>query len=329
MGISEIHGQYGVRLYTDDMGAEAIIGGITDSAVHLGTKVGGEASSGEYYRRHVAVYGLDPAASFVSMAIAKCMGSSSGQAGLGILGRAINATANAGLQMYLQKHARGSTRTAGSAHRKYTMSQGILVPHRLTCEQGGNASITYGGVITWDGSNNPVLIADAEALPAGLVDNERFTLGPIQIGNGSRQITLDAYDSLVIEFNVLVRTKSAEGALYPGFVSIGFGDPRVTMRGVNAKWLDNELGSLTQVPMLGQALTHANTIFYLKKRAVGATFVPNGTAEHIKFSVDGIAVVDPAFEASQDEDAVTTLTLDTRYDGSNAPLAVTVDSTIT
>ena len=84
-----------------------------------------------------------------------------------------------------------------------------------------------------------------------------------------------------------------------------------------------------KIPLTGLKVTHANTAFYLRKRAIGSTFVANGTAQHIKFTAEGLATIDNAMQVSGDEPSSTTLTMPLHYDGTNAPLVIDTASAIT
>ncbi|HUX15039.1 MAG TPA: hypothetical protein VMW52_01115 [Phycisphaerae bacterium] len=305
MGMSTKHGLYGVKL------GAALLGGITGQNVALENEITGEATSGEVYRRFLALYSQRVAPGFTTRAIAAAL------AACGPLGTDL-ATSN--LEFYAQKHADGSTRASGAVHRKFLFDGGILVPRMLNVAHRGDAELTYDAVIKAIGANDPVTITDNSTLPAGLVDTERYTLGPVKIGN----VTLNQKMNLAIDFGIEAVGESADSDIWDTLVSIVASITRITLTGNDVAWLKS-----TNIPLTGKAATHANTIIYLRKRAHAATFVADETEEHIKLTADGMAIVDNPLDASGNAAATTSLVLETRYDGTNAPLTVDTASAIT
>jgi hypothetical protein len=122
---------------------------------------------------------------------------------------------------------------------------------------------------------------------------------------------------LEIDFGLRVRKDSSDSEIWPQFVSIEVAQPRITLRGNRSKWF-----GAAGVPLAGLNGTHANTSLYLRKRAAGGTFVANATAEHIKFTAAGLAYVDKPGSFSGNNPGETSITLVTKYDGTNYPITV-------
>lgn len=306
MAVSKTHGLYAV-----EAGA-AVIGGITQCNASLGTSAESEATSGEVFARQVAIRAQSPAASFTTLAIAQML-AIAGTQGVDI------ATLTGGIKLYLQKFKDGGTREGASSHRKYAIADGIMVPQTLSVQHQQDAQLPYQIITKYDGSNDPIVESDGVSVPSGVADNQRFSLGPVTIAG----VTIDHVKSLDLDFGIDAQTEGADGDVWDTQTFIRFIRPVLTIRGIDPTWLKS-----TNIPRLGKAATHANTTFYLKKRADAGTFVANGSAVHIKFTADGLATVDQPFDASGQDAAETVLTLRMRYDGTNDPVVVTLNSVI-
>lgn len=307
MTVTRKHGIYAITI------GATTLGGITRQNIATGTEVRGEPSSGEVWARFQALYAQKIAPGFTTQAIATAL------AAVGATGWSL-ASHGSGLALYAQKHADGSTRASGSSHRKYQFTKGILAPRTLDVDHRGDATLTFEAVIAYDGSNDPLAITDAAAIPSITSDAERFTLGPVAIGG----ISLPEVRRFSIDFGLDVVSEGADSDVWDTFASVRTQQTVLTLRGIDVEWL-----KAANIPLIGKAGTHANTTIYLRQRAQGSTFVANGTAEHIKFTADGLAWIDQAFDAGENDAAETALTMRLRYDGTNAPLTTNTASAIT
>jgi hypothetical protein len=128
-----------------------------------------------------------------------------------------------------------------------------------------------------------------------------------------------------IDFGVDAVGKSADSDIWDTFCSIRTVQSQITFESV-----DTELFSDSNIPLTGKAATHANSTIYLRKRTLGGDgFVPDGTAEHIALTADGLIVPDDAFSSDGQSDGKVSFTLPLRYDGTNVPLTVDTASAIT
>lgn len=307
MGAQRKHGLYAVGFGND------ILTGITRQNITTGSEVRGEQSSGDIHRHFLGLYAQRIAPGFTTRAIASALDL------CGVLGTDI-ADLTGGFSLYAQKHADGSTRTSGNAHRKYNFVRGIVVPRRLSVEHRGDATLTYETIVTWDGNNDPLLFTDDVPLPSAGDDIERFTLGSWQIGG----VALTGIRSLEIDFGIDAVSEGADSDIWDTLCSIRAVNSSLTLRGIDIEWL-----KAANIPLIGKAATHANTAGYLRKRAQGSTFVANGTAQHIKFTACGLAYIDSPIDASENDGAQTTLMMPLRYDGTNDPLTINTASAIT
>lgn len=307
MGVATKHSLYAVEA------GSSLIGGISDDNLALNPDVRAEALSGEVYARFIALYGMNPEGSFTTRAIAAALNIA------GILGKDIGTLAG-GLNLYGHQHAPGGTRTAGATHLKYNVLQGLLIPVSLSVAHQGDATLNCRIVVIHDGSaNDPIIKTGSVALPAGIVDNEAFTLGKSTVGS----FLIGQKTSMEINFGINVKTEASDSDIFPTFISIENVGPSLT---INTTDLD--IMNAAKIPQTGLVCTHANTIIHLRKRLAGGTFVADGTAEHIKFTADGIATVSEPRNASNADPAGATISLPLRYDGTNAPLTVDTASVI-
>lgn len=305
------HSLYGVVLNDS---SPVTIGAVESVNIRHGAQHMAEATSGALYPTHVAIGSQNPTADFSSYAIANCLD----QIGIGGLSIADLAS---GLDLYAYKHADGGGRATGTSHRKYTATKGLIVPTRLSCEHRGDATISYNVLPTWDGSNDPLVETDAVAVPSAPTDDERFSIGPISIGG----VTIDEIRSFELDFGMSAKTEGADSDLHDTHSSIVEVMAILTLRGINLEWLKS-----TNIPRAGKAGTHANSSFYLRKRSQSsAGYIADGTAEHIKGTMAGLAYIDDTFTGGKDNPAEASLKLVAKFDGTNAPVVFTTASAIT
>jgi hypothetical protein len=313
MAFTEKHSIWAVQF---DKATDVILGGITRSRLDLGAELRSEPTSGEPYARHQAVVARKPMASFTTLSLDTALTE------IGALGLYVLSTGTVvAINLYAQAHSAGGTRASGSAHRKYNIVRAFLVPRRLRCDFGGDASLDVDLIVMSDGSaNNAVIESDAVALPAGIADADRFTIGPVTLG----ALSFTQIKGFELDFGLNVVPEGADSDIYPVYVSIQDIKPMLTIRGLDAKWLKSD-----KIPFVGMAATHANSTIFLRKRAqTGASFVVDGTAEHIKLTMAGFLRVTQAFDGSGGAGVETVAVLEGKFDGTNNPVVVTVDSAI-
>jgi hypothetical protein len=310
--VARVHTLWGVYVYTDDMDAEAIIGGITNQSIASATECRQSPANGEAFPQFLAMYAQKPVAEFTSLNLAQAIDA------VGLIVLPIRSDSNRGVNFFAQKYEEGSVPAAGASHRAYTLRDGLLIPRKLSASHQQDASIDYSALITWDGTNDPIVPTDNVSLPAGLEDFSRYALGPITIGGEA----LDQVTNLEIDFGVDARTTGAQSAIWDTHSSIRRIMPRLMITGIDAEWFKS-----TRIPLRGKAGTHANTSIYLRKRDDSGTFVDAGNAEHIRITADGLVYAEQLFSAGEAEDGTVSLAMPLRYDGTNAPLVIDTAST--
>ncbi len=306
-GVSNVFGMFDVEFDATRLGGQ------TSYNLGSGSEVANETKSGFYSPEIPTLNAQKPVAGFTTNQIARALGL------CGALGTSIDNLAT-GLKYYLRQRAEGGTRTAGSAHDKYTMRGGIVFPTSLTVDHQGDATITYSVLVTYDGSNVPVVRTVSQALPATQSDDQRFTLGPITI----ESIVFDHVKQLTIDFGINAVSEGADSEIWDTFASINEATPSMTLTGIDPGWFAS-----AKVPLLGLKAAFANTTIYLRKRALGGTYVANGTAEHVKFSGAGFATVGDIIQVAGQDASGLTLNMPFYFDGTNAPLVIDTASAIT
>lgn len=306
-----IHTLYCVQLNDT---APVVLPGIMTQNVRTGTDYQAETSSGAIYPDHVAINAQKPGADFSSVCLADCLGE------IGITGLNIDDLAT-GLELFAYLHDDGGGRSTGATHRKYGIAQGIIIPRRITCDHRGDAQVFYEVFATWDGANDPIVITDAAAVPAAEEADDRFTIGKTTIGG----VVIPEIRSWELDFGITVETEGGDSDIYDTTCSIVECKPVLTLRGVDIEWM-----KAAGIPLVGKAGTHVNTITYLRKRLqTAAGFVADATAEHIKFTLAGLAWIDDVFSVGGKGPAECSLKLAAKFDGTNAPVTIATTSAIT
>jgi hypothetical protein len=290
-----------------------LIGGVEQMSIQLGSQQRADPTSGDPYPSHVALVAQKPMARFSTKHLKTALDAT------GLFGIKIASATNPGLELFAQKYTEGSTPASGANHRKYTIREGILLPRSLSCSHQGDATLQYEALATWDGTNNPVVIADSSSLPTGLTDAQRFTLEDVVIGG----IAIPQVTQLDLDFGLTAQTEGSNSDIWDTHCTVRQTRPSITLRGIDIEWFKSAV-----VPILGLAATHANTSIKLRKREVGGSFVADGTAEHIVITACGMAAIDTAFDARTNENAETSTLLPCRYDGTNYPIVINTASAI-
>ena len=242
---------------------------------------------------------------------------------IGVGGLCIKTATNPGAKIVLSKRDECAGQVSGSVNRTLLISSGFIYPQTLTCEHGGNAQITFGIAMLYDGSNEPIVIADNAALPTITITSSRWTLGQTDIAG----VSLADYTRMSIDFGFRVEAKSRQSDVYDTILEAKQSSPTVELTGELPTWF-----TTSNIPLAGKACTHANSIFYLRKRAGDGTagFVADATAEHLKFTTDGVVYPINPSNSDGDSYAATGLRIVCREDASgNAPIVYTGASAIT
>jgi hypothetical protein len=310
MTVARMHNLYAVKI------GSTVIGAISKRGIRTGAEVRQQATSGEVFARFQALYAINAMADFETEQLAVALGACA------LTGTAL--TSAAPFVAYAQKNAEGGTRTSGSAHRKYTINEGIVIPRRLTCEHQGDAKLHYEVLATYDGTNEPVVVSESQSLPS-VTDAERFTIGAITLADadGVTTYTLPQVKRIEIDFGIAAETVGADSDIYPTSCRIVEIQPSIRLTGIDSEWWKSNV-----IPLTGRNIQNSGTKIYLRKRAAGGSFTSDATAEHIKFAAAGMAVVE-GFDSSGNALDEVSVYFPLKFDGSNNPITINPASAIT
>lgn len=272
-----------------------------------------EAVSGEVFARFIALVGQAPTTGFDTTAVASAL------ATCGLTGSNIGGL-GAGLGFYAQKYAEGARRAGAASHRKMLISDGIVVPSNLNVAHQGNATLTYQVAITYDGSNNPIVLSENQSLPAAATTRALHTIGPFTLAG----VLLTQISNLSIDLGVAIKTEGSDSDIWPTYASIETIVPRIRVQGSDIQWWIDSGG----LPLTGGTPVHADSSFYLRKRS-RTGFVANNVAEHIRGTFRGLAHHTQLFGAQAGDKAESAIEIVCEYDGSNNPITFDTTSTIT
>lgn len=306
MPVTRKYGQFSAELYTDGMGSPVLLGGQLRSSLRTGTTQRVEPTDGVQYPVHQAIYSQEPTAEMQSYSIQTVLDQ------IGTQGLAINGQTNPGLTIFAYLRQDGGARAPGATSRAYKLSDGILLPDRISVDHRGDAQIDYRADVTYDGANEPIVIIEGATIPVPDNNNERFTLGPLAVGG----VAFDELTSAEIVFGVNTTVASADSDIWPTHVSIDDVIASVRFTGLDLQWL-----SAAGIPFAGgRVTTHVNGEFFLRRRdratvsqfAVGAT--------NLSFSFDGLAYISDAMDATGNTGASVSMEIPIVWDGTNLPL---------
>lgn len=311
------HSERRHTLHTIEIGATAY-GGLTQTDFNTGIQVDRTRTSGSVQVRHQSIAERKYVASWTSKHLKDWLGV------CGIGGFEIDAEGT-GVKLYLGKRSHGGKIfVAGANHPKYTVVSGIIIPQRISCQhgQGQSAEISYQLHATYDGSNEPVQGPTLSALPTVPDDDERYGMGPITLPDAKVYAGKLRFE---LDFGLQVEAFSTDSDVDPTEVSIQSVEPVLTIGGVDPHWFGADY-----VPADGLELAHAATSIYLRRyKHGGKGFEADGSAKHVKMTVDGLAYLEQLFSASQDGNSETVLKVPLEHDGTNEPVVITTDVAIT
>jgi len=289
------------------------IPGINRVSMNTGGQLRADGGCAKVYPEFVGLVDQSANAQFDTTALSVALGL------CGLSGTDVGSTTN-GIIFWEKKLTDGGGIAAGSVHRKIAAKDGLLVLRSLAVSERGDAVLSYELLVTYDGVNAPYVITGSQSLPAVAANTERYGLGPVKIGN----VTISQVASYTLDFGVNVEVTQADGDIYPTFAAITRIAPSLTVRGKNATWLDS-----SAIPLAGLACTHANTIFYCRRRSSGGGYVADNQSSHVKCTMAGMAQITTAFDANGVDAGEAAIEVRGTYDGSNAPVVVATGQQIT
>ena len=307
----------GIASLVDQIERQSIDSGLTD---YLG---GGSSSINKQF---AALMTAAPILSFTTTRLATALELS------GLTG--VLATSTNTLIMWFKKRLAGGQYNIGGVHRKTTVSNGLLIPKRLTARHGEIAMLDFELHAISDGAINPIVTAVA-TLPAAGVGSEFFTVGPIKLDG----VTFESVIEVSIDFGIELDKVGANGEINPTFLAIKAMNPVITCT-IHDLSHATDNGGTPALPVAGTAALFGSqggiasgaglTVFLRKKSADGTGNLLNATAEHIAITAADLRYVWETMEAADQDDATLRLKF-TPIDssGSGATMVVATESAIT
>lgn len=208
---------------------------------------------------------------------------------------------------------------AAGTNLRYTIGKGLIILGQLSATKGQDATLSLMCHAISDGTNAPFAFAYSSiTLPTSLL-SQQFTLGVCRVGN----ILLTDLQQFTLDFGIECSKKEPEaGTIWPESIAVRKIQPVATFTGFNPTVLDS-----SSIPLGGKQATHAQTIMQLKKRANYASFVADGTSEHIRLTMNGLATCTGAFAGSGNAEATNVIRVEGVHDGTNVPILFTLATT--
>lgn len=298
-----------MKTYT--LGAVTINGttikGIQQSSIRSGIEMFSNRGGGAPDPSFRSGMHLKPVGSFTTTDIKAVLDLTSG-----FLPLAVGTTAD----FYFLQKAHGGNFAAGSVHEKHTFNDGLVIPRRLSASHGAEATIDIEVFVTWDGTNDPWIIADNVALPSNSqVVTEKFTLGPMSLGSALYDLRELSIDTQIKEF-----VDGHSGEPYPRFACMMERDIQVSIKSMDLS-IANTIGEI------GSSQSSLE-LYLTKMTANSAARVANATAEHIQFAVGGSYTYVDQISASSGQQAELSAMICPVWDGTNEPIVVDTTATI-
>lgn len=280
---------------------------ITTRSINPGIESMIARNDGQVDPTFAAVMFQKPMFSFGTSAVARALGFA------GINALSVDGTP---VESWFQQVDPGGTRKTGANSTKFSFAKGILCPKSIDASKDGPAVIDYDmAAVSTDGVTSPLTMGINQAMPTISTNREYFTVGPLSV-NGT---AVPGIQSTKVDFGLAVATDEGDGNAYPTLTYIDERSIVVTLRTKSINVL-NTIGFFT-------AQSTTDTVFYLRKILAGGTRVAEGTAEHIRFTVDDGMI--SVTEVGGDKTAEAEIKIECTYDGVSDALAINTAAAIT
>lgn len=301
MGIEALYTGHGVSY------GATVVEQITDTDLNTNPTIQKAPTDGGIGNRHISNRRVDPRMTFSSMDIDAIID----EFDSGALWTKIDDLVG-GFSIWQQQVDEGGTRTTGSTHRKINTVQGLVLPRTLNASDDSDLSIDMEVVPTWDGTNDPIVITDSQALPALGGSAAHYAMAKTTIGG----ISFVGKQSLSIDFGLsLFDTSAGDNDLYLTWAAI-----KDIASVLNMTFVDATKFADAVVPLMGKASEHADSTIYFRKRTATG-FEADASLVHISCTIAGLLTPDNPWSFSAGNDGGTVqMTLNSKYDGTNLPL---------
>jgi hypothetical protein len=256
----------------------------------------------------VAIMSQSPVVETTSLALKKVLDA------MGLMGTVLPGPVTFAFQAITQ----GGQRTAGSTHIDLTVNEGMLVLQSISASQGQIAQVVFQTVASYDGSNEPIVIAGSQALIGSPAVTEVFTVGPANI-NG---VLLEGIQSIDVQFGIEIISMMSAGDIWPTFLATGQIKPIITIR-------TTDPDALLDIGLDGTAQGVTDSVVYFRKKAIDGTNVTDETAEHISMTIDQGQITVSSVQGDHPNPIETEIIITPTFDGTNASIVFATAVAIT
>lgn len=182
----------------------------------------------------------------------------------------------------------------------YTISsaQAFAYVTEINAEQGSEDGAV--GMVDfipiWDGSTNP-FVSNTGVTLAAQAFIAAYALGPAKIGG----VAVNGLTGVSIKPGIGLLTPGYNGSVFIDACYINERDPQITLTFESQKAV-HDFGAMF-------AAIGSSAIVYLRKRAAGGTYVANGTAQHIAFTLTGGLSTTPSISGQGRQNSSKQITL--------------------
>jgi len=286
MSVSTLHGLAPVKV------GDTAIAGITATDNGVQSDIRDEPSSGELAARIQALVGQKVSPGFSTQDLAVAL------AACGALGCSL---ATYPLKLYAQAYG-DDGRRAVNGHVQYHYQHGLLLPQSLDCHHQADATLSYQGLVTWDGVHDPLVITTGASLPL-ISATSLWTLATVTLAG----VAVPQVKSVRINFGIRAETEGADSDIWDSKPSISAVQPTIDVTG-------SRIAAL--LDLLGESGS-CNVVF--RERDDGGTF----SGHTLTLAGSGMASFQKPFGASGNRPGETTLQARLKFDGTNDPITIT------
>jgi len=287
MSVQTLHYLAPVKIGTTNLG------GITATDDPLQNDIRDEPASGELTARIQALVSQKLTPSFTTQDIAAAL-AACGSVGVSLVTKP--------LKLYAQLGADDGRRASGTVHRMFTYQHGLLLPESLDCNHRGDCSLSYRGLVTYDGAHDPVVISENQALPT-ISGTTLWTLASVTLAG----VPIPQLQNVRISFGIKAEGEGADSDIWDTKPSVSAIQPVISVTGSKSSALLALLGAT------------GNTSIVFRERADGGTF----SSHTLTLSGSGMANFTNLFKAATGKPGDVTLEARLKYDGVNNPIVVT------
>jgi len=286
MSVTTLHGLAPVKI------GSAVIAGVTATDNGVNSDIRDEPSSGELAARIQALVGQKVAPSFTTQDIAAAL------AACGALGCSL---ATYPLKLFAQAYG-DNGRRAASGHVQYHYQSGLLLPQSLDCNHQGDATLSYQGLVTWDGAHDPLVITTGATLPV-ITATSLWTLYTAVLGG----VAIPQLKSVRINFGIKAETEGADSDIWDSKPSISAVQPVISVTSSKIAALLDLLGASGSCSLV------------FRERDDGGAF----SGHELTLSGSGMTAFQKPFGASGNKPGECTIEARPKFDGVNDPITIT------